>query len=310
MRIAVFFVGALDDRGFNASALAGARRAAAQGAAEIAVVAGVPYDQAAIRRRMAEVLAEADGLVFIGGQGNAATPDLAAAHPDKRFAIVQGHRTGPNLASYDVRQEESAFLAGVLAAHLTRTGTVAHLSGHRVTPGLKGRAGFVAGVRHAAPRMPILTGFCGTQDDSSVTRAWAAAQCAAGADILFTMLNAARDGATEACRAAGTRQIGNALDWVAEDPAVFAASALARIDLGVERALADMVAGHMPETVVSFGLAQGDFVGLSMAPDIPDAARRAVAEASAALRDGRIALPESYDGPEFTPEDQTCLPGA
>jgi basic membrane protein A len=310
VRIAVFFVGALEDRGFNASAHAGALRAADRGLARIEIVSGVPYDQAAIRQRLSEVLAGVDGLVFVGGQGNLAMPGVAAEHPRHRFAIVQGARLGPNLASYDVRQEESAFLAGVLAAHLTRSGTVAHLSGHRVTPGLKGRAGFVAGVRHVAPDMPVLTAFCGTQDDAAQARAWAEAQIEAGADILFTMLNAARRGATEACRAAGIRQIGNALDWVRDDPQVFVASALARIDLGVERAIADMVAGHVPAEIVAFGLADGDFVSLSMAGDVPQTARVAVAEAAEALRSGRIALPETYDGPEFSPEHTPCLPGA
>lgn len=310
MRIAVFFVGALEDRGFNASAYAGALRAAEKDSADIDVVSGVPYDQAAIRSRLEEVVKGVDGLVFVGGQGNLAMPDVAAAHPRHRFAIVQGKRRGPNLASYDVRQEESAFLAGVLAAHLTQSGTVAHLSGHRVTPGLKGRAGFVAGVRYAAPDMPVLTSFCGTQDDAVVARTWASSQIDAGADIVFTMLNAARPGATEACRAAGIRQIGNALDWVAEAPDVFVASAMARIDLGVECAIEDMVAGRVPEKIVEFGLADGDFVSLSMAADVPEAARAAVARATEALRSGQIALPQTYDGPEFSPRDAPCLPGA
>ncbi len=196
MRIAVFFVGEVQDAGFNASALAGAE--ASDTSAEITIVSGVRYDQEAIRSRLAEVVPQVDGLIFIGGQGNIATPEIAAIHPNKKFAVVQGHKSGANLASYDVRQEDSAFLAGVLAARLTQTGTVGHLSGHRVPPGLKGRAAFVAGVTHADPAVRVLTGFCGTQDDSNVTRDWAAAEIAAGADIIFTMLNDARSGAIEA----------------------------------------------------------------------------------------------------------------
>ncbi len=306
MKIAVFFVGELHDAGFNASALAGAERAAAAGLADISIVSGVRYDQAVIRARLAEVISTVDGLVFIGGQGNIATPEAAAAHPDKRFAIVQGQKTGPNLASYDVRQEDSAFLAGVLAAHVTRSGTVGHLSGHRVRPGLKGRAAFVAGVRHADPGLRVLTGFCGTQDDNAVTRAWAEAEIAAGVDVLFTMLNGARQGAIDACRAGGARQIGNALDWVETDPQVFIASALARIDIGVERAIADMVAGQVPDEIVEFGLAEGDAVSLRLGAEVPAGARAAVAAAARALASGSLRVPDRYDGPEFEPAGQTC----
>lgn len=305
MKIAVFFVGEVRDAGFNASALAGAEAAAAEGLADISIISGVRYDQSAIRTRLAEVVPGVDGLVFIGGQGNIATPEIAAAYPDQRFAVVQGLSTGPNLASYDVRQEDSAFLAGVLAAHLTRTGIVGHLSGHRVPPGLKGRAAFVAGVKHANPDVRVLTGFCGTQDDSLVTQAWTAAEIKAGADIIFTMLNDARTGAIAACRAGGARQIGNARDWVKADPDVFVASAIARIDLGVKRAIADMVAGITPDEVVEFGLADGDYVSLSLAADVGSAIAAKISETAEGIRNGSIVVPSAYDGPEFQLEETT-----
>lgn len=307
MRIAVFFVGEVQDNGFNASAFSGADRAGQAGVADIHIVSGVAYDQDEIRTRLAEVLPGVDGLIFIGGQGDIATPEVAALCPDKRFAIVQGNRTGPNLASYDVRQEDSAFLAGVLAANLTRSGIVGHLSGHRVRPGLKGRAAFVAGVNHAAPQVTVLTGFCGTQDDSTVTRGWAGAQIAAGADIIFTMLNDARQGAIDACRAGNIWQIGNALDWVQHDPQVFVASALARIDIGVEWAIRDMVAGRTPPEIVEFGLAEGDVVALSLGKAVPDAARDAVKAAAADIRAGRITISDIYEGAEFAPKDARCV---
>lgn len=301
MKIAVFFVGEVRDAGFNASALAGTKAAAAQGVAEISIVSGVRYDQDAIRERLADIVPEVDGLVFIGGQGNIATPEIAAQYPDKKFAIVQGQKMGPNLASYDVLQEDSAFLAGALAARLTQSGTVGHLSGHRVSPGLKGRAAFVAGVKHANPEIKVLTGFCGTQDDSTVTKAWATAEISAGADIIFTMLNDARSGAIEACRAGRARQIGNAMDWVEVDPDVFIASAIARIDLGVKSAIADMVAGITPDTTVHLGLADGDFASLAMGDDVPDATKEYIAKLAQDIRDGTCNVPNSYDGPEFQP---------
>lgn len=301
MKIAVFFVGEVRDAGFNASALAGADAASVAELAEISIVSGVRYDQDAIRARLAEVVPGVDGLVFIGGQGNIATPEIAAQYPDKKFAIVQGQKTGPNLASYDVLQEDSAFLAGALAARLTQSGTIGHLSGHRVPPGLKGRAAFVAGAKHANPDIQVLTGFCGTQDDSSVTKAWAAAEISAGADIIFTMLNDARPGAIEACHEGRARQIGNALDWVTVDPKVFIASAIARIDLGVKGAITDMVAGITPETPVYLGLAEGDYASLSMGADVPDALKKYIAEIAQDIRKGTCIVPNIYDGPEFQP---------
>ncbi len=310
MKIVVLFVGEVHDAGFNASALAGAEAAAASGSAQIEIASGIPYDQQAILAALRRLAPTTDGLVFVGGQGDRSTPLVAGEFPDKRFAVVQGQCTGPNLASYAVRQEDSAFLAGCLAARLTRTGTVAHLSGHRVKPGLKGRAAFAGGVAHADPEVNLLTSFCGTQDDNAITRAWASAQMARGADIVFTMLNAARQGVIDACLAHGTRQIGNALDWCATHPEVFVASAVARIDLGVRRAIDDLLAGITPPTVVEFGLADGDYVALTVNADVPPAVVAEVEATAAAIRAGEIEIPTCFEGVEFEPGNERCSPGA
>ncbi|NVK34150.1 MAG: BMP family protein [Rhodobacteraceae bacterium] len=310
MKIAIFFVGKLDDAGFNSSALAGVRAAEASNSIEIKIVADVRYDQAEIRERLEEVLPAVDGLVFIGGQGNAFTPEMAERFPEKLFAIVQGERVGPNLSSYDVRQEESAFLAGYLAARMTRTGVVAHLSGHRVLPGLKGRAAYVAGALYADPSVTVLTGFCGTQDDNGVAGSWADAMIGKGADVLFTMLNGARQGAIDACKAGGTRQIGNALDWCAEDPDVFVASAIARIDLGVETAISDMLQGVRRGEVMELGLSSGDYVSLSFAPDVADHLRQEIAGVADEIRSGALTLPTHYGGVEFELEAASCQASA
>lgn len=302
MRIGVLFVGEVHDGGFNAIALDGVERARSQGGGDIRVIADVAYDQSVIRARAEAEIASLDGLICIGGQGNHVAPILAKAHPDKSFAVVQGEVTGPNLTSYDVRQEDSAYLAGCLASMVTATGTVGHLSGHRVRPGLKGRAAFVAGVRDTNPAVQILTGFCGTQDDSAVVRNWADALIAGGVDVMFTMLNGARQGAIDACRAGGIRQIGNARDWTQVYPDVFLASALARIDLGVERAVSDMRAGLRPGRVLEFGLAQGDYAGLSLAPDMPDMLCVQMDQVAERIRSGELQISDAYDGPEFQPE--------
>lgn len=301
MKIAVVFVGALHDRGFNAAALIGATLIGQQPGMAVEIVDGLTYDTAPLEAALRAVAARSDGVIFVGGQGNGVTPPVAADHPDTRFAVVQGHVIGPNLASYDVLQEQSAFLAGCLAARMTRSGVVGHLSGHRVVPGLKGRAAFLGGVRHASPDIRVLTGFCGTQDDSAVARHWTEAEIAHGADIVFTMLNGARQGAIDACRAAGVRQIGNALDWCSTDPEVFIGSAMARIDLAVMRAAEDMRAGHVPATVQRIGLDCGDAVALSLAPDVPGAVAAGLAGIRDAVARGTVTVPASYEGPEFMP---------
>lgn len=306
MKIAVFFVGVVEDAGFNASALRGAERIKNSTDADISLVTGVEYDQESILPRLEAAARNNDGVVFIGGQGDIATPKVARDHPDKLFAIIQGHHSGPNLASYDVRQEDSAFLAGVLAARTTKSGVVGHLSGHRVRPGLKGRAAFAAGVAFADPTVKLLTGFCGTQDDNAVTYQWTKAEIQAGADVIFTMLNGARTGAIQACDEAGVRQIGNALDWVERRPETFLASAVARIDLGVEKAISDILNRDLPDEALGYGLADGDFVRLSLSETVSSEIQNELELIAGRIRNSEIVITDEYEGPEFCIEEKKC----
>ncbi len=298
MKISVLFVGAVQDGGFNERALSGVERLHGTSNDQLSVVDGIPYDPPKMSEALSSAAQDSDGIVFIGGQGNQITPTVAQAYPQCPFAVVQGNISAANIASYDVLQEQSAFLAGVLAARMSKTGVIGHLSGHRVVPGLKGRAAFVSGARFADENIRVITGFCGTQDDSAIADAWARAMSDQGVDFLFTMLNAARTGATKACRATGMRQIGNATDWCAKDPDVFAASALARIDLGVERAISDMLAGKRPAAIQKLGLADGA-VGLAYASDIPMALPSAIDVIAEQIVDQKVIIDTRYTGPEF-----------
>lgn len=309
-QVPVFLFGRPGQGSFNASAAAAVERLR-----EPMAAAGVrvepcwrqAFDPASRVAAIEAVLADAPPLVVVhGGQGDAPVARLAPRHPGTCFAVTQGQVVGENVACYEVAQEASAFLAGVLAARATRTGTVAHLSGERVRPGLLGRAAFVAGVRAEAPGMPVLTAFCGHQHDPALARRWAAAMFEAGADILFTMLDGGRPGAIDACRAHHASLIGNVEDWTLREPDVCIASAVADTGWGVERAVLDWQAGRFPAgSHVRIGLREPGVVRLALAPALRAAHAAAIEAHAAALAGGRLELPQDYNGPEFALQPAT-----
>lgn len=301
LSIGGLFAGKIDDRGFMESGWRGLERARTELGVTTRHIDSVPPQKDQLTAALTQ-LAESgvDMVVAHGGQNNEAAAEVAAKFPQIRFVVTQGSVTGSNLASYDVLQEESAYLGGVLAASMTRTGVVGHMSGIRVRPGLKGRAGFAAGVRDTDPKVKLLTNFSGHQDDNALSRRVALAEIAAGADVIFTMLNAGRDGVTQACREKGARQIGNVIDWVKVDPTVFVASAIADVSIGVFNAVRDLRDGRFkPGVVHKLGLIDPAAVSLSMADDVPAAVRARVEQAAEGIRSGRTHVPEAYDGPEF-----------
>jgi len=285
--------------GFNEAAIQGAERAARAGQALHAewVAAG---DPAARAERLAQLCNGNPDLVIVhGGQGDAPVAEVAPHFPRTQFAITQGSHTASNVASYEILQEHSAFLAGILAGLRAADGRAAHLSGERVRPGLKGRAAFADGVRRVAGRGP-LTGFCGNQHDPDLGEAWTRALAAKDARVLFAMMDGGRDGVTRACREAGIWQIGNVLDWVARDPEVYLASAVADSGLCVERAAADHAAGALAVgRITRFGLEAEASLRLVLGAQVSAEERRTLDDWSGRLACGDVEIAGHYDGEEF-----------
>ncbi len=301
--VAAMFPGRVDDGGFIESGYRGLMRIRDELGIPVRYVDGIAPDEEIMKAALRD-LADSDAKLVIaqGGQASEAVQRVAWEFPQQRFVSIQGHLTRPNLALYEVLQEQSAWLAGAAAGQLTKSNVVGHMSGLRVRPGLDARAAFAGGLASTNPRARLLTNFSGTQDDPAVARRIALAQIDAGADLIFTMLNAGRIGAIEACRERGVKQIGNVRDWVTAMPDVFVASAVADAGFAVFQAGRDLSDNLWKgEVVKRFGVRYPDAVRLALAPTVPPAVRDRVHALTKEMAAGAIAIPTTYSGPEFMP---------
>lgn len=301
LKVSMLIPGQIDDGGFMQAGYNGLVSIRDQLGAEIRYIDKIKPKQESLAAALRELAADKpDLLIAHGGQNSKAMQQVAPEFPDVRFVVVQGGVTGANLSSYEVLQEESAWLAGAAAGLLTKTGKVGHISGIRVKPGLKGRGAFYNGLMHTNPKAEFLTTFAGDQDDNELSRKVAAAEIEAGADIIFTMLNAGRTGAIDAMREKGVYQIGNVRDWYPDHPDVFIASAVANVSMAALKAAQDVAAGTWKAgTIVKIGLADAGAVALPLAPSVPDDVRRKIDELSADIAAGKIKVSTEYEGPEF-----------
>src|SRR5258708_40136097 len=66
-----------------------------------------------------------------GGQTQAAVYKIAKRFPKVHFSIVGGNEgeSAPNVAGYDVKQAEIAYVAGAAAAMLSRNGAISYVGG-------------------------------------------------------------------------------------------------------------------------------------------------------------------------------------
>lgn len=302
VRIGLLLAGALDDGGFMQSGFEEVSKAAAELGIELQVIQGVALAQADLEvalRSLAE--SRPDLIIAHGGQNAEAVIAVAEEFPELNFAITQSDVTGPNLASYEVLQDQSAWLVGAATGLMTATNIVGHMSGIRVVPGLKGRAAYVDGVNYTNSAAQVLTNFSGDQEDVELAQQVAEAQISEGADYIFTMLNSGRPGVAKAIKDKDVRQFGNVVDWTQQEPDIFSGSAIANSGKAVYNAITDFVEGDFapPGQSRAIGLEDPQAVDIVLAEDIPGEVVNEIGNLRERIINGEIVVSVEYDGPEF-----------
>jgi basic membrane protein A len=142
--------GGIDDRSFNASAWKGLEEAkAAQPPIQIQYLSST--NQSDYVPNMQQFIAKKTGIIvtvgFLMGDDTAAQ---AKANPEQKFAIVDYAYDPaiPNVLALTYQTDEAAFLAGYLAAGMTKTGKVGTFGGMNIPTVTIFMNGFAAGVRY------------------------------------------------------------------------------------------------------------------------------------------------------------------
>ena len=139
--------GGINDRSFNASAWAGLQAAKAQNSN-----INIEYTQSTAEADYTPNLTayakkDCDLILAVGGLMGDATTAAAKANPTKKFAIIDAKIDQPNVFSMQFDTAQAGFLAGYLAAGVSKTGTVATYGGLKIPPVTIFMDGFVDGVK-------------------------------------------------------------------------------------------------------------------------------------------------------------------
>jgi basic membrane protein A and related proteins len=198
--------GSINDQGFNESNYDGLKMAEASLHVKGSVVDNVPAGQAEVNAL--EDLAKFNQLVIgVGAQFAAAGVTVAPEYPKVQFAIVNGQLSPgvANLHVYEVREGVPAYIAGVLAAHLTRTKTIGYVGGTLIPPTVQSNIAFEAGARSVDPSIKYRSINTGDFENISAAKNATATEISQGADVIFAMLDAGLQGAVEAVQASGKK---------------------------------------------------------------------------------------------------------
>jgi len=256
-------VGGLGDKSFNDSANRGLQIAQKLYGAHVTVLqsrAVTDYEP-----NLSTLAEQGNELIFaIGFLMHDSLNDVAPRFPKTHFAIVDSVVDQPNVTSVTFKEEESSFLAGVIAGLTTKKGTVAFLGGIESPLIEKFQAGFAAGVTSVNPHAAVLVKYTGSFDDVATGKEYASVLYDQGADIIYAAAGKCGLGAIDEAKArpAGDYIIGVDSDQDALAPGKVLTSALKHVDNAVLALAKDAVDGTIPGGTLVFGLKDGG-VGLT-----------------------------------------------
>lgn len=149
-------------------------------------------------------------IIFGDGFGNEeAVRKVAKDYPDIAFVFGSGGGPAePNFSVFDNWIHEPAYLSGLLAGSLSKTGKVGVVGGYPVPEVNRIVNAFAQGVEEANPDAEVLVTFLNSWFDPAAAKDAALAQIDAGADVLF----AERFGVIEAAQEKGLLAFGNMSD--------------------------------------------------------------------------------------------------
>jgi basic membrane protein A len=300
-------VGGVDDKGFNASAWAGAQRAAADFGAEAKVLESQAETDYEVNLN-SFIDDDCDLIVTVGFLLGDATQTAANANPDQNFTIVdfaydEGVIENNNVKGLVFNTDEAAFLAGYAAAGVTETGVVGTFGGVNIPPVTIFMNGFVRGVRHynmvKGTDVQVLGWDPDTQEGSFTNnfeslddgRAFAQSLVDEGADIVMPVAGPVGLGSAALANELGTFLIvGVDVDGFEADTnnaGVYLTSVLKRIDNAVYAASDDALSGSFDGSLY-VGTLDNEGVGLAPFHDQADQISSELQSELDALRDDII----------------------
>ncbi len=266
----VLDTGGVDDRSFNQSSYDGMKAASAANSG--ITISYVPSNSQNdyTPNLNAEVSKGCDTILAVGGLMMDAVKKAALANPNQHFAEIDAPSQAANIYGMEYNTAQGGFLAGYLAAGMTKTGKVATWGGLNIPPVTIYMDGFWEGVQYynkqKSKNVQVLGWdeknqkagtFSQSFTDQNKGKTISAAQVQQGADIIFPVAGGAGLGAGAVAKASSGKV---SVIWVDTDGCESAAQYCDTFLTSVTKGLGSSVQKYL-ESVAGGTLPTGNFIG-------------------------------------------------
>jgi basic membrane protein A len=213
---------------------------------------------------------------------------LAVDKKGVKFEHATGYKTAPNLRTYDSRTYEGAYMAGVVAGAVTKSGTLGVVASIPIPEVIRNIDSFTLGAQSMNPKVTTKVVWVNKWFDPPKETEAAQALLNQGADVL--MQNTDSSAVLKTAEKAGKFAFGWDSDMSKFGPKAHLASAIINWAPYYKKAIRDTLEGSWKTEKTWWGYKEGaiDLVGLS--DTVPAPAKERVLQIKAGLKDGTFTI--------------------
>lgn len=202
-------------------------------------------------------------IILLGGQNVESVLKLAERYPGTTFTVIDGlvPPLYPNVQSILFKDNEGAFLVGIIAGKMSKSGFVGFIGGMDIPIIRNFAKGFTQGVKYAAPDVKVNVQMIGTTSDAwnnpEKAKSIALAQYNEGADIVFAAAGGSSVGVLKAADELGKLAIGVDTNQNGMYPGRVLTSMVKRVDVAVYDTLKNSHDGSWSAGLKYLGVKEG-----------------------------------------------------
>ncbi|MBV8247654.1 MAG: BMP family ABC transporter substrate-binding protein [Comamonas sp.] len=255
---------------------------------ETSMVESVP-ESADAERVMRDMAGQGNKLVFATSFGyQDFVQKVAADLKDVKFEHATGYKTADNVAVYDTKTFEGAYLAGIVAGAMTKTKTVGVVASVPIPEVVRNINSFVLGAQSIDPAIKakvvwVNEWFAPPKESEAAT-----SLINGGVDVMYQNTNS--PAVLKTAEERGVRAFGKDGDMSAFAPKAHLGSAVIDWTPYYTKVVDDTLAGKWQTGNFWWGVKEGAIDLKKIADDVPQEIKDKVEKARAGLKDGSFAV--------------------
>ena len=208
---------------------------------------------------------------------------------DVKFEHATGYKTAANLRTYDSRTYEGAYMAGVVAGKMSKTGTLGVVGSVPIPEVVRNINSFTLGAQSVNPAIKTKVVWVNEWFNPPKETEAATALINGGADVLFQ--NTDSSAVLQTAEKMGKRAFGWDSDMTAYGPKAHLGSAIINWGPYYVKAVGEALDGKWTGgTSAWWGVKEGAIDLVSIAADVPDDTKKRIDEVKAGLKDGSFSI--------------------